>query len=260
MNSLKTVLIVITLIFCSGQTDAASISLARDYPEALAVRAMAQRAVLDFRVERGSFPQSLRELEDGGYCAYLFPTDFRPTLEHAQDSLEINCLGRPAFAAGESASLRHEFVVRTPTPGLYTTRQDFGPDGDSQTVQAWHFPGAEWVAAGHSSAAIQSAMRFDRIYAHTCWLLADYKGSFGSMPGGLQDIEQYFGTERNPYCWQGVIAVSSPEQVEFAAGSFFAGWHNNYWVVSMNTGLGVKTTRWASKHGNYIASRGAITY
>ena len=99
----------------AAQADAV---LARDYPEAAVFLQMARRGAVDFAARHGRLPQGLPEIQDGGYSAYLFPTNWRPRFEVRDAMLEIGNYGRPVYLGGQHVKA-YDVRVTPPAAGLY---------------------------------------------------------------------------------------------------------------------------------------------
>jgi hypothetical protein len=241
--------------------------IARDYPNAAVFMQMARRGIVDYTARNGAFPPGLQALQDGGYTAYLFPTNWRPGYEQTADQVRLNLYGHPVYVAGHSVKTSNITVVR-PQPGLYhDVARDF-PDTSSGRVvnrqgvdRVWNFPGAQWLAAGKSWSEVDRALRFERIAIHLNWMTYEFNQANRAMPDDLRELETYLGTERNALGWQGVTEVGSLAAVAWEPGNLFVGWDHNGWVVSMNLGWGeLDTHRWTPGRQGFYHCNGSLVY
>jgi hypothetical protein len=237
-------------------------SLAAEHPDAAVFRQMARRGGCDFAAQVGRLPRSLGEIQDGGYSAYLFPTNWQPDFRPDEQRLVIGCLGHPAYFAGEFAR-SYDVVVTLPHPGLYedvprATPMAAAGAGRSQIVERhWNFPGAQWLYAGLGWGEVEAALRRQRVLTHLNWMTYEYDRGLGQMPQSLADLEDYLGTQRNPLCWQGIQEVAGPEAVDWQPGNLFVGWDHGAWLVSINLGPASETWRWVpGRDGHYSPGRG----
>jgi hypothetical protein len=196
----------------------------------------------------------------------LFPTNWRPLYEVRGSTAHVGTYGQPVYFAGQSVKT-YDITVTAPGPGLYHDIASDKPDTSSGAVRhlpgterVWHFPGAEWLAAGHSWNEVERALRGDRIATHLNWLTFEYNRAFGTMPADLHDLEAYQGTQRDPLCWQGVTEVGSLATVSWQTGNLYVGWDHGAWVISINEGLAVNTRRWQPGTQGYYTSHSTIVY
>lgn len=237
----------------AGQAPAAvadsGMNLAASYPNAAVFRQMARRGAADFAARHGRLPHSLEEVRDAGYTAYLFPTNWQPSLVERNGELRISWVGLPAFLAGQSLR-SFDIVVSLPPAGLYTDRQRRSPldpggsSGEQVLERHWHFSGAKWLSAGFSWEETEQILRRERLFVHLNWMTSEFCGVNAAPPSSLADLEDLLGTERNHLAWQSVQQVAHLTDVGQQAGNFFVGWDLNSWTISMNLGPETSTLRW----------------
>lgn len=243
------------------------VSLAADHPEAAIFRQMARRGALDFAASGGRLPASLSEIQDNGFSAYLFPTNWRPEFQHNGNSLTIASFGRPSFLSGRYVN-GYDINVDLPPGGLFVDAQVPAaihgvPMSQREMVieRRWSFPGAQWLHAGYGNREVALALRAERLSIHLNFLTYEFQATMGRMPQSLDELERFCGTERNSLGWEGLNEVSVLSDVGWQPGSFFIGWDHNDWVISMNLGPEVSTQRWKPGYANgQYSSRQAIVY
>lgn len=267
VRTVRLALACAALLAAALPVPAAAASLAADHPEAAIFRQMARRGGIDFAVRQGRLPASLADIQDAGYSAYLFPTNWRPDFRFNGRTLTISSFGRPVYLAGEYIQ-GYDSLVVLPEPGLYEDVQTIEPVAGmpaeqraTVTERHWRFPGAQWLYAGYGWHDVERALRAERISIHLNFLTSEFQSSLSRMPQTLTELERFGGTERNYLGWQGVQEVATLDSVEWQAGNLFVGWDRNDWVISINLGPQTETRRWSpTGRGGIYSSRQAIGY